>query len=98
MGKGSKNSIDEYPNETSKTLKTPSNTVSDDPSKKFYSWAEIKEHNKKNDCWIVLNGNVYNVTSFKNKHPGGSRIIMHYAGQDASVCTLKINSPIFVLK
>ena len=33
-------------------------------STKKFSWEEIKKHNGRKDCWIVLRGKVYNVTSF----------------------------------
>lgn len=51
---------------------------------KYYSINEINQHKNKNNCWIILHGNVYNVTMFLNKHPGGENIIFKYAGKDAS--------------
>jgi cytochrome b involved in lipid metabolism len=33
--------------------------------------AEIEKHNKDNDCWIVINGKVYDATSVLDWHPGG---------------------------
>lgn len=54
-------------------------------SKAVLSWDEIKKHNKKDDCWIVVNNSVYDVSGFKKIHPGGTKIIEFYAGQDATV-------------
>jgi cytochrome b involved in lipid metabolism len=77
MGKGSQNKL--------KDLIEPENSKSQsNVEKPVYSWAEVRKHNKKNDCWIVINNLVYNVTKFQNKHPGGSRLFHLYAGQDAS--------------
>lgn len=45
---------------------------------------EVKRHNKKDDCWIVVNGEVLDATSFLNDHPGGAKAILLYAGKDAS--------------
>ena len=46
---------------------------------------EIKKHNSKNDCWIIINNNGYDVTSFLNDHPGGKNILLeHSNGMDAS--------------
>ena len=35
------------------------------------SWEEIAAHNRPDDCWIVVHGGVYDVTSFLSSHPGG---------------------------
>ncbi|KAF4664580.1 hypothetical protein FOL47_005067 [Perkinsus chesapeaki] len=45
---------------------------------------EVAKHNTKDDCWIVVNNMVYNVTEFLAVHPGGEAAIMAYAGKDAS--------------
>jgi fatty acid desaturase 2 (delta-6 desaturase) len=50
-----------------------------------YTWSEVQLHTKKDDKWLVIDGQVYNITNWVGKHPGGSRVISHYAGQDATV-------------
>ena len=50
-----------------------------------FNWDEIKSHDSKQDRWIVIDGEVYDVTNWAKKHPGGSTMIGHYAGQDATV-------------
>lgn len=52
--------------------------------KKEYTWEEIKKHDKKDDRWLVISGEVYNITNWSKRHPGGPRVIGHYAGQDAT--------------
>ena len=42
--------------------------------------AEVAKHTKKNDCWIVLDSYVYDVTRFLSEHPGGAPIILKNAG------------------
>jgi len=49
-----------------------------------FSQAEIAEHNNEKSCWIVINGEVYDLTGFLDKHPGGKRVLVRVAGQDAS--------------
>ena len=49
------------------------------------SWDEVKSHAENKEKWLVVDGQVYNITSWARKHPGGSRVITHYAGQDATV-------------
>ena len=46
---------------------------------------EVFQHRKKDDCWIILHGEVYDVTSWLRKHPGGARMLLHYGGEDATV-------------
>ena len=61
--------------------------------KPVYTRQEVSSHKKGDDCWIIVNGKVYNVTSWLNKHPGGRRILQHYGGEDATVSnTSKIDT------
>lgn len=46
--------------------------------------SEIKTHNLKSDCWSIVNGKVYNLTSFVQKHPGGASVIANICGKDGS--------------
>lgn len=50
-----------------------------------YSYQEVSKHDKRDDRWIIINNQVYNITNWARRHPGGSRVIGHYAGQDATV-------------
>uniref|UniRef100_A0A7N9AYN5 acyl-CoA (8-3)-desaturase n=1 Tax=Mastacembelus armatus TaxID=205130 RepID=A0A7N9AYN5_9TELE len=49
-----------------------------------YTWEEVKSHCSRNDQWLVINRKVYNITQWAKRHPGGSRVISHYAGEDAT--------------
>ncbi|KGL94296.1 Fatty acid desaturase 2 [Charadrius vociferus] len=51
---------------------------------RFYTWEEIQKHNLRTDKWLVIERKVYNVTKWANRHPGGQRVISHYAGEDAT--------------
>ena len=64
----------------------------------FYTRQEVAEHKKFKDCWVVINGEVYDVTRWLTKHPGGGRILMHYAGEDATVSSSTQFSLIFALR
>ncbi|KAL1756152.1 FMN-dependent dehydrogenase-domain-containing protein [Schizophyllum commune] len=50
------------------------------------SWTleEVKKHNTRESCWVIIKNKVYDVTSFLNDHPGGAAIILKYAGRDAT--------------
>ncbi|KAK9331550.1 FMN-dependent dehydrogenase-domain-containing protein [Lipomyces starkeyi] len=46
--------------------------------------AEIGKHNTKESCWVIVHGKAYDVTEFLPEHPGGQKIILKYAGKDAT--------------
>merc|ERR1712066_380402 len=46
--------------------------------------AEVAKHTTKTDCWVVVRGEVLNVTSFLSQHPGGELAILTFAGKDAT--------------
>jgi fatty acid desaturase len=48
-----------------------------------YSWTQISKHNRKRDCWIVVDDVVYDVTLWVDRHPGGD-IICSMAGEDVT--------------
>ncbi|KAK4515890.1 uncharacterized protein ATC70_010848 [Mucor velutinosus] len=57
----------------------------DEPKKMGeYTLADVAKHNKPDDCWVVVNGQVLDVTDFLPDHPGGKKAILIYAGRDAT--------------
>lgn len=46
--------------------------------------AEVQKHNTVKDCWTVVNGNVYNLTSYISSHPGGSAVLAAICGKDGT--------------
>ncbi|MBN3289429.1 FADS1 desaturase, partial [Polypterus senegalus] len=52
--------------------------------KAMFTWTEVQKHNGQSEKWLVINRKVYNITEFCQRHPGGKRVISHYAGQDAT--------------
>merc|ERR1719447_1889004 len=45
---------------------------------------EVSKHTTNTDCWVVVNGEVLDVTKFIKEHPGGELAILTFAGRDAS--------------
>jgi len=45
---------------------------------------EVAKHSSKEDCWVIIENNVYDVTTFLSDHPGGKRAILMYAGKDGT--------------
>jgi L-lactate dehydrogenase (cytochrome) len=48
------------------------------------SGAEVAKHSSKDSCWVIIHGHAYDVTQFLPEHPGGQKIILKYAGKDAT--------------
>jgi len=46
--------------------------------------AEIKKHNNQNDCWMLISGKVYDITSYFGHHPGGNEAMAATCGTDAT--------------
>lgn len=49
-----------------------------------FTLAQIADHNTAQDCWTTIDGNVYNVTAYIEKHPGGVPNITKACGVDAT--------------
>jgi len=47
--------------------------------------AEVAEHNKPEDMWIIINNHVYDLTKFQKRHPGGKAVLNEVAGNDGTV-------------
>lgn len=46
--------------------------------------SEISKHSTAKDCWSIVNGNVYNLTTYVQSHPGGAGVIKNICGRDGS--------------
>ena len=45
---------------------------------------EVAKHTARDSCWVILYGQVWDVTDFLPEHPGGANIILKLAGKDAT--------------
>lgn len=48
-----------------------------------FCYEEVRRHNRKDDCWVIVDGGVYDVTAFVPRHPGGNMIYIN-AGKDST--------------
>lgn len=62
--------------------KTSSTPASSGPVS--YTWSQVATHNSSTSCWTVVNGGVYDLTSWISNHPGGEKAIRSMCGEDGS--------------
>ncbi|GME90617.1 unnamed protein product [Ambrosiozyma monospora] len=70
---------------------TINNEAPQKPPRKV-SVEEFVKHDKPDDCWIVVNGQVYDFTDFIAHHPGGRFPLIRNAGHDASETFNKLHA------
>ncbi|KAI9568284.1 acyl-CoA dehydrogenase/oxidase [Boletus coccyginus] len=53
---------------------------------KEFTVEEVAQHNTPDDLWVVIDAKVYNLSRFKDLHPGGIAVLLdeEVAGQDAT--------------
>ncbi|WWC87468.1 uncharacterized protein L201_002357 [Kwoniella dendrophila CBS 6074] len=56
-------------------------------------FSEVNKHNTPEDCWVVIDGKVYDLTEFAQIHPGGAGHIHRVAGRDATGIFMPIHPP-----
>lgn len=49
-----------------------------------YTLSQISTHDSATSCWSAINGNVYDLTDWVDRHPGGRMAILMICGKDGS--------------
>lgn len=49
-----------------------------------FTLAEVQQHNTSGDCWTAIDGKVYDLTTWEDKHPGGAERIVSLCGTDGT--------------
>lgn len=49
-----------------------------------FTYEEVSKHTSKKDLHFVINGKVYNASTFIDEHPGGEEVLLDVGGQDAT--------------
>ncbi|GAA5914647.1 uncharacterized protein JCM6883_001028 [Sporobolomyces salmoneus] len=58
---------------------------SEEPSmSKAISASEVANHKSADSAWVIIEGNVYDVTEFLEDHPGGKKVLLNACGQDST--------------
>ncbi len=67
---------------TNVTTTTPPPVVAPLPTS--YTFAQVQSHNSKSNCWSVVSGKVYDLSSWIGQHPGGQSAILSMCGKDST--------------
>lgn len=54
-----------------------------DEANKSYSLQDVAKHSTEQDCWMAIEGKVYDLTAYIAKHPAGAGSMVGWCGQDA---------------
>lgn len=58
--------------------------VAPQPVARTFTVAEVAKHGGDGDCYTIIEGSVYNLTSWVHQHPGGERAILSICGKDGT--------------
>lgn len=69
------------PSPTESPTETSAPTPEPDPG---FTLAEVATRNTASNCWAAISGNVYDLTDWITRHPGGAGAITQLCGRDAT--------------
>ena len=85
---GEEDSRDEEPADEESDEPQPTQTAEPTPtpeeSVNGYTLAQVSERNSAAECWVVIDGGVYDLTQWIRSHPGGSGAILNLCGKDGT--------------
>ena len=66
-----------------------------EPSLNKYSLTEVARHNLENNCWMAIEGQVYDITAYLPAHPSDPEIVLPWCGKEATQAwqTKTVGSP-----
>lgn len=78
---------------TSTTLKSATTTSGEPTTTTFKEpqdmQARASSHNSRDDCWTVIDGEIYDLTEWIGRHPGGASAIIRLCGVDGTRALMK---------
>lgn len=55
-----------------------------EPADRSYTLAEVAGHGKEDDCWMAIEGQVYDIAAYLPDHPSEPDLILPWCGKDAT--------------
>ena len=72
------NSEEPQPTQSAEPTQDPEESVNG------FTLAQVSERNSAAECWVAIDGDVYDLTQWIRSHPGGSGAILNLCGKDGS--------------
>lgn len=79
------------PKTNTPTIPTPTNSAPTEPTtpdsgtqSTGITQSQVAQHNDASSCWTIVDGKVYDLTDWINKHPGGKSAILRLCGVDGT--------------
>lgn len=63
----------------------PSETVADEPIMPEFTLAEVARHDRLDDCWMAIEGVVYDLTEYVPRHPTRDEVLEPWCGTEATI-------------
>jgi cytochrome b involved in lipid metabolism len=63
---------------------SPNSSPEPEVAQQGYTKDDVAQHDDAASCWTIVNGSVYDLTTFIEKHPGGERDILRLCGTDGT--------------
>ncbi|HEY7853725.1 MAG TPA: cytochrome b5-like heme/steroid binding domain-containing protein [Aquiluna sp.] len=70
--------------ETATPTPTPTEEPAPEPEVVGYTLAQVAQKNSAAECWVAIDGNVYDLTQWIRSHPGGQGAITQLCGTDGT--------------
>lgn len=58
--------------------------LDDTPALRIFTKIDVSSHSSSDSCWAIIEGKVYDLTSWIGKHPGGDKAILSICGKDGT--------------
>ncbi|KDP28439.1 hypothetical protein JCGZ_14210 [Jatropha curcas] len=55
-----------------------------DITPKIHHFDDVVKHKDRHDCWLLIHGQVFDVTNFLEEHPGGDEVLLAATEKDAT--------------
>ena len=71
-------------NESQPETEPAASSLAGSSSENSFTLGQIVEHGDATSCWTTIEGKVYDLTEYIEKHPGGSKSILAICGEDGT--------------